>query len=158
MVSAIDLTDEDIRSVEALISRLRDTPVLSDEKAEAQRRVHLSEAMQKMRAGDLTYGVATGAPSHLVQGEEHFRSEMKRMQDRIEDQIRITSHGLDQWFGRGEWAPPFYPYRIAIILRKAKRPDLEVAFINAHERHFPNPRMADRLPTANRLASKMKPA
>jgi hypothetical protein len=84
----------------------------------------------------VSYGVASEAPDHLTQGEELFQTEMARMNDLVLEQVRIFQQGLDRWFEHGETFAPYYPYRIAVILRKAKRRDLEETFLRAHVQHF----------------------
>ncbi len=49
---------------------------------------------------------------------------------------------LDQWLDYGRPVPPAQPKRLAIILRKARRPDIERQFLAAWCRHFPDGRGA----------------
>lgn len=130
------LSPEEVQGVETLIERLNTTPLLIPEEAERRHRKFAKSAAARMISAGVTYGVASETPDHLTQGEEHFRSEMARMNDLVLEQVRIFQQSLDQWFEHGETFAPYYPYRIAVILRKAKRRDLEEGFLRAYVRHF----------------------
>jgi len=43
---------------------------------------------------------------------------------------------LDSWFQHGEYHPPYYPWRIAVILSKQKLKAKEKEFLVAYCRHF----------------------
>jgi len=132
----IVLSPEEIQGVEILIERLNKTHFLPPEEAERRHRKFAKSTTARMISTGISYGVASEGPNHLTQGEEHFRSEMVRMNDLVLEQVRIFQQGLDQWFELGVPFAPYYPYRIAVILRKAKRRDLEERFLRAYVRHF----------------------
>jgi len=132
----VELAPEDLTALEVVIERLETSALLSDDVAERCRRAFYSAMTSRMLSDGVTSGVASGAPDHLNQGEEHFRAEMGRMDNLLREQVRIFQQGLDQWFKHGERFPPYYPHRIAVILRKAKRGDLEQRFLKAYVRHF----------------------
>ena len=132
----VELSDYDLRALDDVIRRLQTTPLLAPEEAERRRRAFSSSVSSRMLNEGVSSGIASGAPDHLTQGEAHFRAEMARMDNLLGEQIRIFQHGLDQWFEHGEAFAPYYPFRIAVILRKAKRGDLERAFLAAYVEHF----------------------
>lgn len=134
--AAVEASDDELLALDALIRRLQSTPVLGSDEAERRRRVFYSRVSSRMISEAVSSGVASGAPDHLTKGEAHFRAEMARMDNLLGEQIRIFQQGLDQWFEHGEKFAPYYPFRIAVILRKAKRGDLERAFLAAYVEHF----------------------
>lgn len=132
----VELSEDDLRALDDLLRRLQTTPLLGPEEAEQRRRAFYSRVSSRMFNDGVSSGVASGAPEHLTQGEARFRAEMARMDNLLGEQIRIFQHGLDQWFEHGETFAPYYPFRIAVILRKAKRGDLEREFLAAYVEHF----------------------
>lgn len=130
------LQQAELDALTALLQRLDATPLLSAEDAAKRSKKFYAAMAAAMFDDGVSSGVAADAPSHLTGSEEHFRAEMARMDNLLGEQIRIFQQGLDQWFTHGERFPPYYPYRIAVILRKAKRSDLEADFLRAYVRHF----------------------
>lgn len=131
-----EVGEDDLRALDDLIRRLQTTPLLPADEAERRRKAFYSRVSSRMLSEQVSSGVASGAPDHLTEGEAHFRAEMARMDNLLSEQIRIFQHGLDQWFEHGETFAPYYPFRIAVILRKAKRGDLEQPFLAAYVEHF----------------------
>jgi len=138
----VTLSEAELTALDAVIRRLRSTPLLDPQDADRRRRAFYRSAASRMLARGVSSGVATGAPDHLVQGEAYFRAEMARMDNLLGEQVRTFQHGLDQWFEHGETFAPYYPFRIAVILRKARRGDLERAFLEAYVEHFAEVRPA----------------
>jgi hypothetical protein len=132
----VELSEADLAALAGLVDRLRDTPLLPEGEAERRRRAFYAGVAHRMIGESVTSGVAVNAPDHLIQGEEHFRDEMARMDNLLREQVRIFQQGLDQWFEHGDRFAPYYPFRIAVILRKAKRGGLEKEFLEAYVSHF----------------------
>jgi hypothetical protein len=136
--------------LELLIGRLNDADVLSNPEASSLYRAATDGLIPKMLAGQ-TYGEAMQGLSILNQPEAEFRSELKSIDNDLNRQIEIVNESLDLWFGKGEIPPPYYPWRIAVILSKAKRKAEEQRFLTAWCRHFGDIRggryqaLADRL-------------
>lgn len=127
---------EELDKLMLLIERLRQTKPLSGAAAYEKRKAFSRQTSEVMIATGATYGQASNAPSHLTQGEEHFRSEMKRMANSLGDQVRIVQQSLDTWFAHGEAPAPYYPARIPVILRKLKARDLEREYLAAWVPHL----------------------
>lgn len=127
---------EDTQKLLNLIERLRQTEPLSGVTAYEKRKTFSRKITEAMIATGASYGQATNAPSHLTQGEEHFRSEMKRMANNLGDQVRIVQQSLDAWFEYGEPPAPYYPARIPVILRKAKAFEMERNYLAAWVPHL----------------------
>ncbi|GGO89939.1 hypothetical protein [Stakelama pacifica] len=119
----------------ALIARLCETPLLDRGTAHKLHRAAFEEAFPKMLQGQ-TFGQAMGGLSILNQPEDAFRAELKSIDNDLGRQIGIVNDALDQWFTKGEAPPPYYAWRIAVILSKAKRKDEEGRFLAAWCKHF----------------------
>jgi hypothetical protein len=118
-----------------LCERLETTPILNQEEARAMNRRAFAKAFKTWRPGQ-TYGEAMGGLAILNQDEEAFISELKSIDNDLSRQISIVNETLHSWFGKGETPPPYYAWRIAVILGKAKRKSEEARFLNAWCRHF----------------------
>jgi hypothetical protein len=80
--------------------------------------------------------VANGELSILNQPEAEFRAELALIENDIDRQSEIIIEALNFWFTRGDAPPPYYAWRIAIILSKAKRKDDEATFLKLWCKHF----------------------
>jgi hypothetical protein len=125
----------------ALIERLNRTPLLSrtEETERYERRQNfLREAMVRMIENGETYGQASGDLAIYNQPEEFFREEIRNTDNDLNEQISRFNFGLDRWFEYGECHPPYFPWRIAVILSKRKDTEREQLFLAAYCRHFWN--------------------
>lgn len=134
--------------LDALIRRLNHTDPLTQANHDALYQKHADERLDRL----LGMGDAVETPAGLAaflhsekrgltilnQPEDAFRAELKSIDNELERQIEIVNEGLDIWFDIGQSVPPYYAWRIAVILAKAKRPDDEKAFLAAWCRHFGN--------------------
>ncbi len=75
--------------------------------------------------------------SHLRLPEEEYKAFMKKADNDLAQQVSIVRDSFDFWLKSGMTPAPYYAYRIAVILSKAKRKDLEKEFLAAWTRHFP---------------------
>ena len=138
MIQRLELCENSMTDNEklyALIARLNDTPVLSKREAERLSEKAREGLLEKLLAGQ-TYGEAMGGLSILNQPEAEFRAELKSVDNDVGRQVEIVNEGLDLWFDKGEIPPPYYAWRIAVILSKSKRKDEERAFLKAWCKHF----------------------
>ena len=88
-----------------------------------------------MRTGE-SYGQATDGPAILNQPRRQFQEELRSINDNLQAQIDLFNQGLDRWFEHGEMHPPYYPWRIAVILGKRRKRDKEFEFLTAYCSHF----------------------
>ena len=123
------------QELSALTERLASTSKQSPDQARNLHRQAVAEAMPKMMAGQ-TYGEAMGGPAILNQDEDSFRTELKTIDNDLGRQIGIVSQAFEDWLTKGEQPAPYYAWRIAVILGKAKRKEEEFAFLNAWCKHF----------------------
>jgi len=126
-------------TLDALIARLEQTPILSpaeEVERSRRRREFLEAATRKMIDDGLAYGEASGDLALYNQTEESFRAEIRNSDNDLPEQVVRFNHGLDRWFEYGECHPPYFPWRIAVILSKRKQVERERAFLASYCRHF----------------------
>lgn len=132
---------EEYELLEALIDRLNDTPVMTSAQEaalDAKRRELMHDWIGGMLDQGLTYNQASGGPEIYNQPEGDFRAELKRTDSDLRVQIDRFQASLNRWFATGESHPPYWPWRIAVILSKAKELERERRFLAAYCRHFWN--------------------
>jgi len=133
-------------SLDALIRRLNDTKPLSDRESDTLYRQHTDAKIERMLARGNEAATAAGFAAFvqsekrdlaiLNQPEAEFRAELRSIDNDLDRQVDIVNEGLDTWFEIGLSVPPYYAWRIAIILAKEKRLGDEKAFLAAWCRHF----------------------
>lgn len=128
-------SDDAFLAVERLTRWLAIAPPLSHLDAEDRRRSVERASIDAMVAG-ATYGEATGGLAHLNQPEDQFRAHIRSIEHDIGAQVRIVAEACRGWFEKGETPPPYYAWRVAILLRKEKANHLEREFLQAWCRHF----------------------
>jgi hypothetical protein len=127
--------NDDVEALLALVDRMITVSPMSASRAEMVRRdyiVRLSKdpaAFSRMRAEDPL--------THLALPDGEREAAMKAMNNDLGAQVKIVRDSFDHWLTTGTPAAPYYAHRIAVILRKAERQDLERQFLEAWLRHFP---------------------
>ena len=134
----MNLGDGRDENLDALIARLNNTEPLHQNQEKKLYASFMSNVTAKMLSTGETYGTASGGLSMLNQSEQDFRKELRSIDNDIEHQISIFQKSLDQWFNHGEAHPPYYPWRIAIILSKLGKKGKEKEFLAAYCKHFLN--------------------
>lgn len=124
----------DLQRLSALLDRLDSTPVQGSLEARRKNKVFSRTAISRMFDGGGTFGEAAGTMPWL-NGPDAVQK-LRALKDDLGAQIGMVNHILDNWFKHGEPVAPGYPFRIAVILRKMKRADLESDFLRAFGRHF----------------------
>lgn len=93
---------------------------------------------------------------------EAFRRYLRSIDNDLTEQVKICIANVAHFREVGLPPAPYYPRRVAIILRKAQQWDLEVSFVEAWLHAFPvhaaggDERMAERLAKARELAAKAR--
>lgn len=121
----------------ALTHRFNTTPILPQHRARELFRASFASVFPAILEGQ-TYGQASGGLAILNQPEDAFRAELRAIDNDLGRQIAIVNQSLDNWFEKGEQRAPYYPWRIAVILGKAKRKQEEADFLAAWCHHFGN--------------------
>jgi hypothetical protein len=133
--AGINLMMDENAKLAPLTKRLKDSPILSHEDADKLRRAALSANMDKILSGQ-TYGEATGGLAILNQDEATFKAELKSIDNDLGRQVEIVNEALDNWYEKGQVPPPYYAWRIAVILSKTKKKEEEKAFLEGWCKHF----------------------
>lgn len=126
-------------ALDAVIKRLNDHVPFSDAdkaKLEPHRRRWLISAAERMFETGEAMGKASGDLEIFAQPEADFRAELRSTDGDLGLQIERFNHGLDRWFEYAYHHPPYYPWRIAVILSKRKERNRETRFLAAYCRHF----------------------
>ncbi|GEM_PF-6221977 len=126
----------EIVALERLIHRLRSTARQSIEQAKKKRQAYIEKAFNTMLDTGKTLGQAAEGLDHLALPESEFRAHLKKIAGSLEEQVKITDTAIGLWFEHGQYPPPYYPWRITVILRKEKLFDVEKEFLTAYCRHF----------------------
>lgn len=128
--------EDDYTAIDALIERLAVAEQIDHmalwEQAKEERRANI----ERMFEEGISWGEAMGAHPILNQSENSFRAELQSIQQNLDAQIDIFGYDLDEYFRTGDHPPPYYPMRIAIILRKQGESDRERRFLSAYFNHF----------------------
>lgn len=132
MTRALSLTTQDLHAVRDLCELIESRPALTSTESEKLKKRHFSEAASGMLSGQ-TYGEATGHRGMVDPsgGEEEFRRRLRLIENDLCEQIKIVRDGVKHYYGSGIYPAPYYAWRIAIILRKAKAYSLELRFLEA---------------------------
>ena len=126
-----------IERVKAVIEMMETTPVMDPKKAEVLWKTHLHKASARMLETGETYGQAAGGLTFLNGPQEVVRDHLKSIDNDLGAQVGIVADTFQDYLKTGEVPPPHYPWRIAVILSKAKMKDLEREFLAAWCKHFP---------------------
>ncbi len=86
-----------------------------------------------MTGSGVTYGQATESRGTVdtTGSEEEFRERLRSVDNNLAEQTRIVREGVEDYFKTGMMPAPYYAWRIAVILRKAKELELEADFLEA---------------------------
>ena len=136
-VSASTLSAELATTVDELIQKFSDAPVMSDAEQDKLYQEFSKNSISRMLDDQQTYGEASDAPEFLNQDEESFRKFMKTADQDLQWQCETVATSFRKYRISGEVPAPHYPMRIAILLGKAKDTDRERQFLAAWCKHFP---------------------
>lgn len=137
-----------VDALEDLIAKLEKTEPLTQRQAGDLREAHLAKhrfdfvALADKSEAEVQAALATfnekrkearknDPLAHLEWGDEA----KKERRSNILENIQVASASFDFWMQAGELPAPAYPRRIGVLLRKAKRIDLDARFTAAWRRH-----------------------
>ncbi|MBK1695784.1 hypothetical protein [Rhodovibrio salinarum] len=128
----MQLKNQDLQAVRNLCELIENRPALTSVESQKLKKRHFSEAASGMLSGQ-TYGEATGHRGMVDPsgGEEEFRQRLRSIDNNLSEHIEIVRDGVTHYYESGMYPAPYYAWRIAIILRKAKAYSLELRFLEA---------------------------
>lgn len=127
----------DTEALAKLINHMNATKPLSGKEISALTKKRQEELFQGMNTRGSGAFRNSEPLSHLRLPENEFKVFMKKADNDLGQQVSIVQESVDFWLKSGITPAPYYAYRIAVILRKVKRKDLEKDFLAAWTRHFP---------------------
>lgn len=122
--------------LDALTAFLTETPPLSPAQVEKLWKASSGKIVARMTESGETHGQASSAPAFLNLPEDDFRAHLQSIDNDLPVQVDIVDKACRSYFSTGEVPAPYYPWRIAVILSKAKMKDREREFLAAWCRHF----------------------
>ncbi|MTE01996.1 hypothetical protein GIY56_17040 [Paracoccus sp. YIM 132242] len=99
-------------------------------------RRELEEKWKAARAATGPFDAVVSGPSFLSLPEDEFRTHLRSIDNDLGAQVEIVNTACRVYFDTGDIPAPYYAWRIAIILSKAKEAEHERAFLAAWCRHF----------------------
>lgn len=128
------MDESNIAAIERLISKIEVTPKLTKREIEKLANRDIVQVFEKLKSGE---EIVLNAPP---QPESYLFAEggggVKSVDNDITALIDIVQSGIDGYSKTGMYPAPHYAWRIAILLRKDKRPDLEARFLKAYSAKF----------------------
>ncbi|MDD9816055.1 MAG: hypothetical protein OXU31_08855 [Gammaproteobacteria bacterium] len=137
MSSEPDMCEIGLKELMADLQRKKLSKSEADRRFSAYHRKRFNKMLENVAAnevpiGDMPYpGTAVNTADY-----DNFLSNLKRIDNDLEELIRIVREGVSHYFKNGEYPAPHYAWRIAIILRKRKMHQEEANFLEAFSRLF----------------------
>lgn len=136
-VSAGEFSSNLAGIVDALIKLFDDAPEMSERERNRKYRKHYDDIFRKVADEGMDYQEASMQPELYNQDSESFFAKLKSKDQNLEWQCDTVAASFRRYLEIGEVPAPYFPMRIAILLRKAKQHDREKRFLAAWCRHFP---------------------
>ena len=133
----MDLSPDSIKAIDGLISKFNALPVLTKADLERKEQNYRDDTWRRLLNGE-EYHEAIETPSMYRQSRELFQTTIQDTNNNLEWQCATVSVAFDRYERIAETPAPYFAWRIAVILRKAKDSERELAFLKAWCRHFKN--------------------
>ncbi len=154
-----------LSEVRELVMLLQDRRPLSEDARKALNEPYVRRAVGTMLTTGATYGEVTGAPGMPkgllnVRDEAERRAFLRAIDNDLSEQVKLVREGVSHYFTNGEAPPPYYAWRVAVILRRGKEYALEADFLDGFAKHFRHgiggryAELAERAVKARRLTSR----
>ena len=131
------LSPPDLDALRVLTECFESTPALTMQQM-AEFREQRRQTIGRMLETGQTWNQASEGPSFLSLPEQSFRQHLRETDNDLGEQVAILSQFLVRHLTIGEPIPPYYAWRVAIILRRAKLIDEEKRFLAAWCLHYPD--------------------
>ncbi|MCR9282635.1 MAG: hypothetical protein NXH99_13150 [Rhodobacteraceae bacterium] len=125
-----------VERLRSLVEFLAATPKMTSDQIEKLSKKHLREITSRMLETGESHGEASGGPTFLNEPEDQFRNHLNSIDNDLAAQVEIVDDSCRKYFETGEVPAPYYAWRIAIILGKSKKANLEREFLAAWCKHF----------------------
>ncbi len=139
-MGAVVLTENQIAEVDSLTVLMGSHRKISAAEIEVLRKAqrpdfsHDTEDEMKQKYAKLR---GEGGPLLFLKGDfDEVQNFLRERDNQIEFQIETTRNCFVHYLETGEIPPPYYPFRIAVILRRAKLILREKFFLEAWLKHF----------------------
>jgi hypothetical protein len=111
---------------------------LSVDEKDLRFKKYFRNVFSRMRQQCTTYGEESGGPGMAPYSPDLkvFKAGVKSIDNNLREQLRIVVEGVEHYFQNGEYPPPYYAWRIAVILRKSKLLALELEFLETFNAKF----------------------
>jgi hypothetical protein len=129
-------TENEFDALCVLIDCMERNPTLTSAALEDLRSKQREIIKRMIETGE-SWNQASGGPSFLSFGEQDFRAHIRAIDNDLGEQVAIVSQAFANYLETGEAPAPYYPWRIAVILRRVQRPETEKRFLAAWCVHFP---------------------
>lgn len=153
----MSLTAAQIEAIENFVDWVSELPRYSDEVEEALSRAWrdgFGWAVDHMTAAEREQLSARAHTEPEIDGLSWSLSKAYDFESLLKNlRFGIVRHGR---YGRAFRPRPWEMRRLAILLRQANRPDVEVRFLAALLARFPNERLAERLEQARIAAARLQ--
>lgn len=130
------MTDADLDIINRLIDILDRSPVLTEDERREKHRVFREKAVERMLLLGETFGQATGAHDFYHQPEDQFKKHLANTDNDIREQAKVLGTDFLNYMRNGEIPAPYFAWRLAVILSKARHKETERKFLNSWCRHF----------------------
>lgn len=132
----MDAKPDVLQKIDRLTQRFNETVPLTDAEQKRLYQTFSRQVSARMIDDGVSRGEAAGLSGFYKSDEGEFR---KQLQDTNQDlgwQCDTVDNFLSHHLTTGDVVPPYFPRRIAILLRKAGERERERGFLEAYCRHF----------------------
>lgn len=142
--AVLSLPPDEITRLFDLIATLERQAPLPIAEARRRHKAFSTAVIDRMFKDGVSYGQASSAVlgpgqnplEHLNQDQDAVQAHLRSIDNDLGAQMGILEGSFSLWFSIGEVVAPYYAWRVCLILRKAKRRDLELRWLSAWCRHF----------------------
>lgn len=133
----MQLSDDDRVKVRALIDYISSRPAMSEADRKSKSRKHTQQVFQGIAPGK-SYGEAIGfrGVGFNTNNQDEARQQLREIDNNLPRQIEVVRDGIEYYYESGSYPAPGYPWRIAVMLRKAQEYRLEAEFLDAFNARF----------------------
>ena len=141
-MAPLAISERQMRSLEELIFLMQSRERVSSEEIELMRKNRrpdfLRDTKEQIEQKLSNIRGEANSMEFLTGPFDEVRNFISSQNNNIDFQIETTKNCFLEYFRIGLTPPPYYPFRIAVILRKANLVAVEQRFLEAWVSHFPD--------------------